>query len=142
MIGTTSVFGDKIFNRSHLLFVIEDTEGNIFGVYVTSTIEKYNNRHDVPHAFFFSLKSKKRFIGMRKFPIVDPSCGISVDLKSNKTFLFVIGNVDIWVNKKDEEGSYFSQNSFHYLGMKSGLCGSRTEQQHFPPKIITVIQMK
>ena len=92
-------------NRSNLLFVVEDTEGYKFGGYVTSPIEKYNECHDDPHAFLFSLKSKKRFIGMRKFPIVDSSCGISVDLKSNKTFLFVIGNVDIWVNKEESAGS-------------------------------------
>ena len=74
----TSVFDRIIFNRSHLLFVIEDEEGNRFGGYVDAVIDNYQlieNEYLVgesvtdPKAFVFTLKSNGRMNGMMKFNV-------------------------------------------------------------------------
>ncbi|BFU26688.1 hypothetical protein EHI2019_000811900 [Entamoeba histolytica] len=36
----TSVFGERVMNKEHLIIIIEDEEGNKFGEYVNSKIDK------------------------------------------------------------------------------------------------------
>ena len=60
----TSEFDSKVFNRSNLIFVVEDESGNKFGGYVNTKIDKYywkeygqwkGQRITDPKAFVFSL---------------------------------------------------------------------------------------
>ena len=125
-------------NRSDLVFVVEDTNNNKFGGYITSTINKYDSSITDSNAFVFSLKSNGRLKGMKKFNIIKPE---KVFYLYNKSYnrLFEIGGGDICICKKGSGYKpYCLQRSFNYEGISNALCNGR----YFTPKRITVIQMK
>ena len=39
----TSVFNQRIINKEHIIIIIEDTNGNKFGGYINSKIDKIGN---------------------------------------------------------------------------------------------------
>ena len=55
----SSVFDSKLMNRSNLMFVIEDTNNNKFGGYITAKINEYDSWIYDSKAFVFSLKSNR-----------------------------------------------------------------------------------
>ena len=79
----TSVFDDKVINRSNLVFVIEDTDDNKFGGYIGIKINEINRSMDDPKVFLFSLKSNGRIDGMMKFEARDTSRAVRICNKSN-----------------------------------------------------------
>jgi hypothetical protein len=65
----TSTFSKRIFNKEKLVFIIEDTIGNIFGGFIHSKISNYTyeengewkgSKIDDSRTFLFSLVSKQR----------------------------------------------------------------------------------
>ena len=144
--NTTSVFGDKVDGKSNLIFVIEDTNGNKFGGYTTSTVKPIDSYISDSNAFIFSLKSNGRISGMKKFDIKSNgiSTAIACDRKTNNYYLFAFGSrTDIEIKRKGVNGSFCCQSYFNYEGVSCSLCSSsNSDQQYFTPKRITVIQMK
>ena len=69
MNGTNSEFGDRIYYKSNLIFVFEDTNGNKFGHYLKEKIRETWDFVVDENAFVFSLKSNGRLEGMMKFDI-------------------------------------------------------------------------
>ena len=134
----TSVFDDRVMNKSNLMFVIEDTNNNKFGGYITATINKCDNSnyiHD-SNAFVFSLKSNERLNGMMKFEIKDPECGIKMYEKSHQKLFGIGGGHDIRVCKKSyQNGGGGYQQSFNYEGHQNVLKGSG----NYTMKIFVVI---
>ena len=49
-------FYDKIRNKSHLVFIIETTEGKKFGCYISNTITEEGKYINDPNAFIFTFK--------------------------------------------------------------------------------------
>ena len=139
----TSVFGDKIFNKSNLIFIIEDTNNNKFGGYVSISVNKYNHWFNDSNSFVFSLKSNGRINGMKKFNIVNTTNTFRVDAKTSNSYLFIFGGgYDIRVNRSNMNGHNCKQQSFNYEGITYSLCNANSGQQNFTPKRIIVIQMK
>ncbi|BFU25804.1 trichohyalin, putative [Entamoeba histolytica] len=68
----TSVFNQKIMNKEHLIIIIEDEDGNKFGGYVNSKIDKVDECINDSKSFLFSLESNGRMKGMKKFDIKQP----------------------------------------------------------------------
>ena len=56
----TSVFGDRVVERRNLIFVIEDTENNKFGYYLSSKISKIGKPISDEFAFVFTLENNGR----------------------------------------------------------------------------------
>ena len=138
----TSVFGDKVMNKSNLIIVIEDTNGNQFGGYVSVTINKYDFFHKDSNAFIFSLKSNGRINGMKKFTISKLSEAFEMWNKNNYE-LFRFGWEDFVIcknNHKTDNITYCKQSSFNYQGIKTGLCGPNTSKTQFTTKRIVVIK--
>ncbi|BFU18597.1 trichohyalin, putative [Entamoeba histolytica] len=68
----TSVFIQRIMNKEHLIIIIKDSNGNKFGGYVHSKIDKTGQWIYDSNSFLFSLESIERIKGMMKFDIKEP----------------------------------------------------------------------
>ena len=135
----TSVFDDRLMNKSNLIFIVEDTNGNKFGGYITSKIEKYDSYINDEKAFVFSLKSNNRLKRMKKFHIAEPKYAFLLFQKSNQYDLFRIGRNDIGVYKMNRfNGGTVIHHTFDYKGYKDIL---RIDGD-FTMKRFIVIQMK
>ncbi|BFU22335.1 trichohyalin, putative [Entamoeba histolytica] len=135
----TSVFEERIMNKEHIIIIIEDEEGNKFGGYVNSKIDKINDYINDSKSFVFSLESNGRIEGMMKFDIKHTQYAfILYNQSDNRLFSFGFG-CDIYVYKeKYKTQSFCYQNCFEYEGISNALCG----KFNFTPKRIIVIEMK
>ena len=143
----TSVFDKTLMNKSNLIFIVEDTNGNKFGWYLNSAIRRTTNYIYDPNAFVFSLQSNGRLNGMKKFPIKVPSQACWL-YSEDETWLISVGdggggnNDDINIMKSDymneKPGCGCSQNSYEYGRERNVLCG----RKNFTLKRLVVIQMK
>ncbi|GAB1223301.1 hypothetical protein ENUP19_0141G0002 [Entamoeba nuttalli] len=139
----TSVFGERIMNKEHIVIIIEDEEGNKFGGYVNEKINEDGYYTNDSNSFLFSLKSKGRMKGMIKFDIEIPQNAFCLFNQSDdRLFEFGYGYSDILVYKENNKTySYCNQYSFSYEGVSNALCGKEWPN-YFTPKRIIVIQMK
>ena len=133
----TSVFEGKVFNRSNVAVIIEDTNGNKFGGYVSSTIDKYEKWFNDANTFVFSLKSNGRINGMKKFNAIEPELSYYQYRSKSGVLVCFGGGRDISVSKKDSGENYCNQKSFNYEGISNALCGA----YNFTTKRIIVVQM-
>ncbi|BFU24994.1 trichohyalin, putative [Entamoeba histolytica] len=136
-----SVFKQRIMNKEHIIIIIEDKEGNKFGGYVNSKIDKVDDFINDSQSFVFSLESKGRMEGMMKFDIKQPQYAFWLWNQSHD-FLFAFGGgSDILVGKENYKISWCDQLSFDYKGIENALYGKQYPN-HFTPKRIIVIEMK
>ncbi|BFU26171.1 trichohyalin, putative [Entamoeba histolytica] len=136
----TSVFGERIMNKEYIIIIIEDSDGNKFGGYVNSKIDRvYGNYIYDSKSFVFSLESNGRMKGMMKFDIKQPEYAFKI-YKQSDDYLFSFGyRHDICVFKENyKKYSYCDQDSFEYKGISNALCG----KYYFKPKHFIVIEMK
>ena len=147
----TSSFDKHVYNKRNLVFMIEDTEGNVFGGFIKSKINSITYEEnditkreaiDDDKAFVFSLKSNGRLQQPEKYQIQTKECNDVFDLfdDSNEK-LFTIGKGDICVLKKDIGKGWCKQHSFDYEGKESILIGKEGEDNTFTVKKIQVWQM-
>ena len=151
-----STFDSHVFGKGQLVFVIEDTNGNEFGLYLESIVDKYptfrngqyiNGNIKDSQAFLFSFKRNGNWNHDHKqFPI--KTCGEEcafILYKENDQKLFSIGEqTDLDIIKSDNK--HFScckqTNSFDYNGYKNALMDHKTStHQIFDIKRIQVWQM-
>ncbi|BFU22989.1 trichohyalin, putative [Entamoeba histolytica] len=136
----TSVFDQKMMNKKHIIIIIEDSEGNKFGGYVHSKIDKVGYIND-SQSFVFSLESNGRMKGMMKFDIKEPQFAFCLWNQSHNC-LFEFGLGDICVYKENyKTNSFCQQYSFEYEGISNALCGKQ-HPNRFTTKRIIVIEMK
>ncbi|BFU21552.1 trichohyalin, putative [Entamoeba histolytica] len=131
----TSVFEERIINKEHLIIIIEDEDGNKFGGYVNSKVDKVDDYTNDSKSFVFSLESNGR---MMKFDIKHPEYAFTLFNQShNRLFSFGYGDIDVY-KENYKTKSYCNQYSFEYEGIRNALCG----KGGFTPKRIIVIEMK
>ncbi|BFU23715.1 predicted protein [Entamoeba histolytica] len=135
----TSVFDQRIMNKEHIIIIIEDEEGNKFGGYVNSKINKVQYYINDSKSFVFSLESNGRIEGMMKFDIKQPQYAFYLNSQTDNC-LFSFGYFcDIHVYKENyKTQSFCKQYSYDYKGISNALCG----KYNFIPKRIIVIEMK
>ncbi|BFU20836.1 hypothetical protein CL6EHI_171070 [Entamoeba histolytica] len=139
----TSVFRERIMNKEHIIIIIEDEDGNKFGGYVNSKIDKVESYINDSQSFVFSLESNGRMKGMKKFDIKQPKYAFKLYNQSDD-YLFGFGKYgsDIFMCKENNKTkSCYRQNSFEYKGIENALCGKQYPKR-FTPKQIIVIEMK
>ncbi|BFU22376.1 predicted protein [Entamoeba histolytica] len=140
----TSIFEERIWNKKHIIIIIKDSEGNKFGGYVNSKIDKVNGGYWIndSQSFVFSLESKGRLKGMKKFDIKRPEFAFYLFNQSDDC-LFAFGYYDdiVVFKENDKTRSYCKQRSFEYEGISNALCGKQYPYR-FTPKRIIVIEMK
>ncbi|GAB1218649.1 hypothetical protein ENUP19_0001G0017 [Entamoeba nuttalli] len=141
----TSVFRERVMNKEHIIIIIDDEEGNKFGGYVNSKIDKAGEWISDSKSFVFSLESNGRLDGMMKFDIKDQQHAFGLGKQSyDWLFAFGYGNGfgDICAGKENyKTNSYCIQRSFEYEGISNALCG-KLRPECFTPKRIIVIEMK
>ena len=127
-----------------MIILIEDQEGQKFGGYISSTINKYNEWIEDPNAFVLSLKSNRILFQPMKFIIKDQSKAFLFNNSDKEKFLFLIGRsnygCDIAIYKQNncKQQSYCENNNFNYENIKNALRGTN---DYFTPKRLIVIQM-
>ena len=135
-----------------MIFVIEDTENNKFGCFVSERFKRYDKCYEYDtyddYAFIFTLKNNGRIKegnGMMKFNITDPEHAFHLSFEDSE-WLFWVGADDITVMKKGIEGSHINQKSFDFQGKQNVLIGrTGTDEDgkgNFTPKRVVAIQMK
>ncbi|BFU26143.1 trichohyalin, putative [Entamoeba histolytica] len=135
----TSVFGERIMNKEHIIIIIEDSRGNKFGGYVNCKIDKVDSWINDSNSFLFSLESNGRMEGMKKFDIKESEYAFKLYNQSDDClFLFGLGDFDVY-KENNKTKSYCYQHSFSYEGISNALCG---KEYRFTTYRITVIQMK
>ncbi|BFU23962.1 trichohyalin, putative [Entamoeba histolytica] len=139
----TSVFDQRIKNKEHIIIIIEDEDGNKFGGYVNSKIDRVGGWINDSKSFVFSLESNGRIEGMKKFDIKQPQYAFYLN-NQTQDCLFAFGKYihDIVIGKENNKTiSYCDQSSFEYKGIENALCGKQFPNR-FTPKRIIVIEMK
>ena len=148
--SSNNTFKQRCFNKSQLVFLVEDNDGNKFGGYLSAYIDKKQtgswswgaNIRD-PNAFVFSLRSNGRITqgnGMMKFEIKNTNYGYYGYDNSSGCLICLGGSWDIGLYKENmKSSSWTNQNDsyFDYHGIENVLTG----KYHFTPKRIIVIQM-
>ena len=143
----TSVFNDRIMNKSKLLFIIEDSIGNKFGAYVdTKTEERYKYWINTnTNTFLFSLKSNGRIKeGMMKFECISGTCGYYLYENHDFGLINLGGATDLYLQKYEHRtichgGNQIKEPYYNYHGYKNALFG---DQGNFTLKRMIVVQMK
>ena len=103
-VGTTQI-NQKLINRSELMFLVEDTEQNKFGFYLSTKIQPniFDNWVATDsNSFLFSLKSNGRIDRMMQFELINKGYGYYIYMDQNKPVLFYAG-VDFYIGKKSRQ---------------------------------------
>ncbi|BFU25338.1 predicted protein [Entamoeba histolytica] len=138
-----SVFDERIMNKEHIIIIIEDEDRNKFGGYVNSKVDKIHSYIKDSKSFVFSLESKGRIEGMKKFDIKHTENTFYLHSQSSDG-LFGFGKYgsDIFMCKENNKTkSWCYQYSYSYEGISNTLCGKEYPDR-FTTKRIMVIEMK
>ena len=153
----TSEFDAKIFGRSDVVILIEDTKNNLFGGYIHAQINNYynvrngqwqlNNRIRDEKAFLFSLRNNGRSNEMVKMDIRNEVCDGAFLLYEKDGYrpLFGFGSCfDVGIFKKNLINECnCNPGWFAYPpGKENILTGKTGDRNPFTPKRFIVIQMK
>ena len=142
-------FIERIKEKRNLVFLIENTDGEVFGYFTDNEIDNNNNQSTNP--FHFNLKSNNnRLPGPMKFEVKDKNnCGCKLFQKWEFE-LFQFGDINIVKeNWKNHSFCFQNEDYFDYHGIQNALCGKTVNEtldnkigNCFTPKRIVVIQMK
>ena len=145
----SSTLNDKIVGKKQLVFLIEDTNDELFGYYLDNVvIISYEgiittNRD----SFLFNLKSNGRLPRPMKFEIKDTVYGGYHIYENNNKYDSLIGLGDILLlndNMKNFCCCWQHDDIFNYHGIQNALCGIQLNEQgfgYFTPKRFIVIEM-
>ena len=140
--STRSVMITRISNKHDLLFLIEDTDGEVFGGYLHEQIkEKFDEWITDNKSFLFNLKSNGRLSNPTKFEIKQSHRAFYFHPESNPELLFLgcHGSLCVYIKElKDQSICDQYESAYQYHGIENAVCG----KEEFIPKRITVIQMK
>ena len=148
----TSEFDDIILDKNNVIFLFEDTNGNLFGGFIGSKINSIRSDEkgkiigniigDI-NSFVFSLRSNGRLKEPEKFMIKPENNHYAFQLRNKKCKdLFTIGFNDIRIMKKDFKNEcYCEQFDFDYNGKENVLIGNEGNN-YFELQRFQVFQMK
>ena len=121
-----------LLKQSHVVILIETTEGNKFGCYVSKEIAEVGKYVADSNAFVFKLEGGN----IEKYPVIDMKNAIKI-CNAKDSNLLAIGNGDIIVKKKElKNNCSCKQVSFDYQGKKNVLIGRTGE---FEVKSVVVL---
>lgn len=147
----TSTFDQQIYEKSDLLFLIQDENNKVFGCYIYSTISTINATLTDQDCFVFTFSidsnhsEVKKPIKVDKYPIIHSQYAFKIYPKESD-ILFVIG--DGWFGGKDicvykeqyKSKSYCYPTCFDYGNKRNGLLGKDGKSNYFVPSRIIVVQ--
>ena len=144
--NTSVVFQEKIFNQDKIVIIIEDTEGNIFGSFISERINRkgitWKNGIKDPKAFVFSIRSNGRMKEMKKFGIKETEKAFLLNNSDDEmNWIFLIGNgsdIILWNQKYKTSSQCIQSTSFDYENNQYALRGNNLT---FSPKRFICIQL-
>ena len=133
----------RIINKHDLLFLVEDTDNELFGGYIHEHIpEQYDQWINDSQSFLFNLKSQNnRLSHPMKFEIKQSHRAFYLHPENHSELLFLgcHGSLCVFIKEfQDQSICDQYESAYHYHGIENALCG----KEEFIPKRITVIQMK
>ena len=140
-----SIFHNKIKGKKQIVFVVEDSKGEIFGYYLNTQVSSNYNKQigTDSKSFLFNLQSyQNRLKQPMKFTIKDPlKGGYYLYHKSSKP-LITIGDISLF-KQNEKYKTFCTQHNdiFNYNGIDKAINGKTGQQNRFIPKKILVIQM-
>ena len=137
----TSVLNEKILGKSKVVFIVEDTDGDIFGYYFnTQIIEKYHDWIQTDYkSFEFSLKSRNNRLQKRmKFEIKDLNCGGIYLWRNTDNDLIRIGNIQMIKQHSNRSNCLYYTDRFEYNEIENPLSSN----DYFETKRLVVVQME
>ena len=149
-----SSFDKRIFNKEHIVVLVEDEENNMFGFYNGTRISHYQYKVDnewrgesvsCPELFLFSLQSNGRLEQPMKFDIkkTEREGALTLFKKDCPVLIMVGDGPDLCIKKEDQRTKcYCSQQSFEYDEFENVLCGKQGDNNPFECKRIRVFEMK
>ena len=138
-----SEFNIRIMGNRHLVIVIRDIRGNLFGCYIDSMIMgKTHVWREDSEKFLFSLRSCGRIAQPMKFESHNASSAFWLQDESDK-FLISLCSCGIYLMKNNiKQESYCNQTNgskvINYHNIQNALTGT----YHFNPQHFVVFQMK
>ena len=141
-----SEFCEKLNGKRNIIIVIKDTEGNIFGGYISTDMIENKYLFD-NNGYLFSIK-KNGEITNKKYSIKNNEYSFTIET-DNSPGLFSFGGEDkgnknyfkdICIYKKDykSKNNFCKQHSYEYYGEENALIG----KQEFEIKKIIVYEME
>ena len=145
----TSVLDKRIVGKKHLAFLIEDINGEKFGYYLNTKVEKeygFPVKKTDNKSFHFNLESNNRLKQPMKFEIKNPKYAGIVLWHSSNDCLITLGDIELCKeNWKNKSFCYQFDDYFNYNGIKKALCGKTGSFEKnlnpFTPKRIVTLQM-
>ena len=148
----TSTFDKHMFNKENIIFIIEDTEENIFGGYIKSKIISLRYEENGiwlgdkifdKNAFGFSIKSNGRLEHPEKFIFKTEKSEWAFQLfKSDQNGLFYFGGADICIMKQEMKHKCYCESvSCDYNGRENVFTGKERIENPFIVKRILCWQM-
>nr|BAN40510.1 hypothetical protein [Entamoeba invadens]BAN40517.1 hypothetical protein [Entamoeba invadens] len=132
---TTSVFINKIMNKSNLCFLVEDTNHNKFGGVFTGNINAVDNWISSGSSYIFSLV-RGGTLNPKKFGKSGNDNYEFYLYSQDSQYLFIFGNGrDIKVYKKGVNGSHCNPSTY------TAKHNELTDNEKFTPKSVVVFQL-
>ena len=134
-----SLLNERIIGKKQIAFIIEDSDNELFGYYLNSTVEeKYTILSTDKKSFHFNLESFGRLKYPTQFPIQNIKLGGLKLFEKSHDSLITIGDISLFkVHKKNWSSISQLDTNFDYHRLSLALCG----KQVFTPIKIIVIQM-
>ncbi|KAL7718264.1 hypothetical protein QTN25_004559 [Entamoeba marina] len=134
-----STLYECVNNKQNLYFISFDDEKNVFGGYVDTTINTFDNWITDPHAFTFSLIRDGK-VNNKRYHIGNDKEQHAFMILQNNNCLYKFGkDHDLYVSKCETSDSCCSTSSYDYSDEVDPL---RKDGDKFKTKRIIVIQMK
>ena len=131
-----------VIEKSQILFIIEDVDGEIFGYYHNTRIESEYGKWSTAdeNSFQFNLRSNNnRLSGPMLFEMTNKKYGFMIHDSSD--VLMNLGNIYLLKGNKRNECYCNTTISFNYHSIKKALCDKTGENERFTPKRLLIIQM-
>ena len=148
----TSCFTQRILGKSHLLFLIDDENGEKFGYYLHTQARDNKMENGIgsliptdKHSFHFNLETRGRLEDAVKFEIMDVKNGGIILYHPNSPELIQIGEIRLFKQVQKDQ-SFYNQTiiMFNYKLMKNALNGispQKNGKTYFIPKRIVVLHL-
>ena len=134
-------FFDLLKDKSNIIIIINDMNGNIFGGFIKNEIKKQNEWIKDENSFLFTLESNERIERMKYEILKEKSDNTFIIFGNDFDYLFQFGfGYDIVVTKQDHADNFYSgvnESSFDFKNVKNPLVEHKT----FVISRIVAIQM-
>ena len=142
---TNKVLNEHLIGREKIIIVIEDMNGNKFGGYINSKIEKTGTTWEQgiqdDKAFLYSLRSGGRMNKRLKYPIKESEKAFMINNEEEMKWLFIFGTgSDIVIYKEPYKtlSQCVQSTTYDYQNIQYALRGNCFT---FTPKKFSIIQM-